>query len=219
VRIPQGFARTASCNNRVLSVVMSDPVLPRITRHENFVRLRGVSRVPAGDVGSVTNRPSYAGIPYPVDPSGRCDMYHLPLQPLVLFHRLSRSPRSGARVLVVDDDPSAQRLMAVLLKEAGFSVVAASRASEAIAAYKTAKFDLAVIDIVLPDVRGDELLTTLRSVDESSRRLPAIAVTGYGSYVNQERVRQAGFDAYFVKPTDFGRLLDKIAELIRARGL
>ena len=105
--------------------------------------------------------------------------------------------------------------MSVLLKQAGLSVVVAATAREALAALKDAIFDLAIIDIVLPDVRGDQLLPTLRAYDESTRKLPAIAVTGYGSYQNQERVRQAGFDAYFVKPADFGRLLDTISRLLR----
>ena len=102
----------------------------------------------------------------------------------------------------------------MLLKEAGFSVVATSSASEALAALKAATFDLAIIDIVLPDVRGDELLPMLRAYDESTRSLPAIAVTGYGSSQNQERVLQAGFDAYLVKPPDFRRLLDTISRLL-----
>jgi len=124
------------------------------------------------------------------------------------------SPLTGARVLVVDDDPDARTALTGVLKSAGLSVVVAASAREALAAQKVATFDLAIIDVILPDVRGDELLPQLRTFDRSTGKLPAIAVTGYGSSQNQERVRQAGFDAYFVKPADFGRLLATISRLL-----
>ena len=138
------------------------------------------------------------------------------MDPLVQFGVPSGPllPSPGARVLVVDDDPDSRVAMVVLLKQAGLSVVAAASAREALAALKIAGFDLAIIDIVLPDVRGDELLPQLRTFDRSTGKLPAIAVTGYGSHQNQERIRRAGFEAYFVKPADSGRLLDTISRLL-----
>lgn len=143
-------------------------------------------------------------------------MQHALIPPVVQLIAPSRHvpPLPGARVLVVDDDPDSRTSMTLLLKQAGLSVVGAASAREALAAVEGPKFDLAIIDIVLPDVRGDELLQALRAHDESNQKLPAIAVTGYGSYENQERIRQAGFDAYVIKPADYRRLLDIIARLI-----
>jgi CheY-like chemotaxis protein len=70
--------------------------------------------------------------------------------------------------------------------------------------------DLALLDIGLPVMDGYELARRLHD-DPGLRRVPLVAVTGYGQPADRQRSEDAGFDAHLVKPVD----LDRVASLIR----
>ena len=129
------------------------------------------------------------------------------------FESSSDETPRGTHVLVVDDDRDSRNSLSRLLARAGVSVVSAATASEALDACKDRRFDAAVVDIVLPDLHGADLLGKLRELHGPERKLPAVAITGYGSAENRARVEAAGFDEFFVKPPDFGRLLGAISRL------
>ena len=78
---------------------------------------------------------------------------------------------SEAKLLVVDDEPNIRELLATSLRFAGFDVVAAGTGQEALAAVEREEPDLAVMDVMLPDLDGFEVTRRLR---ETGRHFPVV---------------------------------------------
>jgi signal transduction histidine kinase/CheY-like chemotaxis protein len=115
-------------------------------------------------------------------------------------------------VLLVDDDIDAGGSLARLLQLDGAAVSFVHSASEALAALRTAHFDVMLTDIAMPDVDGIELLRELR---ECGHGLPVIAATAFASGAQRQRVCAAGFDAVLTKPVDFDALAAAIRNVLQ----
>jgi DNA-binding NtrC family response regulator len=115
---------------------------------------------------------------------------------------------SAARILVVDDDENVIIPVEAILKSEGYAVDVAASGSEAIKKSENATYNLALIDIRLPDMDGTELLTRMKDRIPKVRK---IILTGYPSMQNAISAVNKKADAYVVKPVD----LDKLLELIR----
>ncbi|MDY6783383.1 MAG: response regulator [Cyanobacteriota bacterium] len=114
-------------------------------------------------------------------------------------------------VLAVDDDEDSLVLLAGVLEILGWSCVTAGDGETALAQVKLHRPDLILLDIVLPDVNGLELLSQLKQVCPTHSTI-AIAVTGLALAEEREKIQQAGFDDYICKPyllTDLEALLWK----------
>jgi PAS domain S-box-containing protein len=127
---------------------------------------------------------------------------------------------TGARVLVVEDDPDTARLISVLLEEAGAKVTAVDAVASALATIERSPPDVVVSDIGLPGMDGYALIAALRSQPSGSGldRIPAVAVTAYAREEDRQRALAAGYDAYLSKPIDAGRLQRIVARLARGHG-
>ena len=112
------------------------------------------------------------------------------------------------RILVVDDDENVITPIEAILKSEGYAVDVARSGSEAIKKSENAAYNLALIDIRLPDMDGTELLTRMKDRIPKVRK---IILTGYPSMQNAISAVNKKADAYVVKPVD----LDKLLELIR----
>jgi len=121
---------------------------------------------------------------------------------------------SGDRVLLVDDEPDLARLVAFNLREAGFEVVTAATAGEGLIAAQGEKPLVAILDVMLPDYSGIELLTRMRA-DESLADLGIIMLTARGD--EQDRVAgfEQGADDYVVKPFSVKELVLRVRALAR----
>jgi DNA-binding response OmpR family regulator len=97
--------------------------------------------------------------------------------------------------------------MKVILEEEGYVVDLAENGYEAIAMTERAAYNIALIDIRLPDIDGFELLTRLRDTVPRTRK---IMITGYPSVQNAIEAVNRKADAYLVKPLDVARLLTTI---------
>jgi len=120
-------------------------------------------------------------------------------------------------ILVVDDDRDILETLSDLLKVKGYSVDTAETGREALEKSETRMFNLALLDIKLPDMEGTELLGKLH---EKSPRIMKIMVTGYPSVRNAIASLNMGADAYVLKPVNPKDLLkvveQKLAEQSRA---
>jgi len=120
-------------------------------------------------------------------------------------------------ILVVDDDRDMLETLSDLLKVKGYSVDTAETGREALEKSETRMFNLALLDIKLPDMEGTELLAKLH---EKSPRMMKIMVTGYPSVRNAIASLNLGADAYVLKPVNPRELLkvveQKLAEQSRA---
>ena len=115
----------------------------------------------------------------------------------------------NARVLVVDDDENIRKVEVAILEDEGYTVESAGTAKEAIEKSKRKFFNVALIDIRLPDMEGIELLTKFRDTTPKMRK---IIVTGYPTLQNAMDAVNKGADAYIVKPFDVEKVLNTIEQ-------
>jgi len=118
----------------------------------------------------------------------------------------------NARILVVDDEEGIRKSLKAVLEEEGFRVDTAENGREAIAKSKAASYNLALVDIRLPDMDGVELLT---SMSQTAPKMIRIIVTGYPSLDNAINAVNRGADGYVVKPFTMEQLLSTIKEHLR----
>lgn len=117
-----------------------------------------------------------------------------------------------ARILVVEDDPDGQAVVAHVLEYLHYPIDIANNTDEAIAylAEHGDEYKAAIIDLALPGRDGWELLSEIKGVPTTAE-LPCIAVTAFHSSKTREEALHAGFAAYFPKPieaTSFARELE-----------
>ncbi len=116
------------------------------------------------------------------------------------------------RILVIDDDETIRESMSTLLRREGYVVDTAETGKEAIAASTANFYNLAIIDIRLPDMEGVELLTAMK---ETVPKTVKIIVTGYPSIETAINAVNDGADGYLTKPFKSQELLDKVAEHLK----
>jgi DNA-binding NtrC family response regulator len=122
------------------------------------------------------------------------------------------SEMQGARILVVDDEEGVRKSLKTVLEEKGCLVDTAENGQEAIAKSKTRFYNLALIDIRLPDMDGVKLLT---SMSDTTPKMVKIIITGYPSLENAIEAVNKGADGYIVKPFAMEQLLDTVKEYLR----
>jgi len=120
--------------------------------------------------------------------------------------------REQARILLIDDDETVRESHEAALKANGYLVDVAANGKEAIAKSKAILYDLALVDLRLPDMDGIELLTTMR---EAVPKMAKIIITGYPSVENAIAAVNRGADAYIVKPYTMQDLLEKVKEQLQ----
>ena len=118
----------------------------------------------------------------------------------------------NARILVVDDDENIRKVLTKILEDEGYTVESVGTAKEAIEITKRKFYNLALIDIRLPDMEGVKLLTKIRDTTPKMRK---IIITGYPTLKNAVEAVNKGADAYIMKPFDMKELLSKIKEQLK----
>lgn len=116
-------------------------------------------------------------------------------------------------ILIVEDDPDGQELIARILMRATIPVEIAGTAEDALQLISADEHSAIVIDLALPGMDGFELLSRIRA-DDSLVSLPCIAITAYHTPALKQRVMNEGFDAYFPKPLDDIRFLRAIEDIM-----
>jgi len=115
------------------------------------------------------------------------------------------------RLLVVDDDKGITGSLSMLLESEGYRTDVAHTVKEAIEKSNENDYNLAILDIKLPDGEGTSILKILQ---ETSPKTMKIMLTGYPILENAINSLNYGADAYFVKPVDLDKLLKTIKEKI-----
>ena len=119
---------------------------------------------------------------------------------------------SEARILIVDDDENIRKALQAILEDEGYKVETAETAKKGIERSEKAFYNLALIDVRLPDMEGIELLSKLRGTKPKMRK---IIVTGYPTLQNAVSAVNKGADAYVVKPFDVEKILQTIREQLK----
>jgi len=110
-------------------------------------------------------------------------------------------------ILVVDDDTELKKVLSSILSEAGYAVETVENGKQAIRVSEKKRFDLALIDIKLPDMEGTELLHRLK---EKQPHIVMIIITGFPTIENAMETVNEGADGYILKPFDIPKLLETI---------
>ena len=113
------------------------------------------------------------------------------------------------RILIVEDDENISKTMQNILQQQGYETDTAKTGREAEQKAKDRSYNLALLDIKLPDMEGTQLLAKLQ---ESSPKMMKIMVTGYPSLENAMEALNQGADAYVTKPVKPAKLLELIKE-------
>jgi PleD family two-component response regulator len=150
----------------------------------------------------------------------------------------SRQSLKDAKVLIVEDDPASRRLLHLVVSLAGAQDVReAGDAETTVRLLESFTPDLVLIDLVLPNIGGFELLAALRRSERQRARraqrrssssndkeaaapsIVYIAISAFTSPGIEARALEAGFNAFIEKPFDVETIADNIAEVLRgARG-
>jgi len=120
------------------------------------------------------------------------------------------------RILVVDDEPDIRESLFELLAGEGYRVDLAANASEGLKQAEAREYDLILLDVLLPDRSGMEVLRELRRRD---RDTPIALITAYGSIPLAVEAVKAGASDFFQKPWDNDKLLIEIERMISKRRL
>jgi DNA-binding response OmpR family regulator len=123
----------------------------------------------------------------------------------------STAAESAARILLVDDEHSVQTLLAYPLRKAGYEVVAARDGREALDRFAEGRFDLVVLDIMLPKIDGIEVCRRLRSRSQ----VPIIMLTAKDDEVDKVLGLEMGADDYITKPFSVREFRSRVRAALR----
>jgi two-component system KDP operon response regulator KdpE len=123
-------------------------------------------------------------------------------------------PAAAARILVVDDEPQILRALRVVLRDAGFEVVPAETAAEALDRAAVRPPEAAIVDLMLPDLDGIEVTRRLREWSE----MPILVLSAVGEEEQKVRALQAGADDYVTKPFGSRELVARLHAVLRRGG-
>ena len=116
---------------------------------------------------------------------------------------------SKPRILIVEDDENIRKTMKNILQQRGYETDTAKTGREAEKKANARFYNLALLDIKLPDMEGTQLLAKLH---ENTPKMVKIMVTGYPSLENAMEALNQGADAYVTKPVKPAKLLALIKE-------
>jgi two-component system phosphate regulon response regulator PhoB len=128
--------------------------------------------------------------------------------------RLPAAPAAGERILVVDDEPDIVALVAYHLAKLGYRVSTAGSGADALELARRERPALVVLDLMLPDLSGFEVLERLRT-DDATRQLPVLMLTARREEPDRIRGLSLGADDYLTKPFSPQELVLRVGAILR----
>jgi two-component system, OmpR family, alkaline phosphatase synthesis response regulator PhoP len=120
------------------------------------------------------------------------------------------------KILIVEDDESITLGLQMNLEAEGYSVVVAKDGEEGLARAKAERFDLLVLDVMLPRLNGFELIRSLRASGET---LPVIMLSARGEEMDKVMGLELGAEDYITKPFGLAELLARVKAVLRRDGI
>lgn len=118
-----------------------------------------------------------------------------------------------ARVLVIDDDSSLLQMMSIMLKRAGHETILANNGREGIDKARSELPDIAIVDVMMPDISGFEVCRTLRE-DPRTVDIPLLILTALAQQEQRDRAEDSGADEYVTKPVTRDDLVNAVNNLL-----
>jgi DNA-binding response OmpR family regulator len=120
-------------------------------------------------------------------------------------------PNGSARILLVDDEQSIQTLLSYPLRKDGYHVTSALDGHEALRRFEEGRFDLVILDLMLPQLNGVEVCRALRSRSQ----VPIIMLTAKGSETDKVAGLEVGADDYITKPFSMREFRSRVKAALR----
>jgi two-component system alkaline phosphatase synthesis response regulator PhoP len=122
------------------------------------------------------------------------------------------------KILVVDDDPAALRLVQYTLQQEGYEVITASNGLDGLRKANSEAPDLLVLDVMLPGIDGFEVASRLRA-QPSTAGIPIIMVSAKAREMDRATGLKVGADDYVTKPADPAEISRRVAGLLARKGI
>ncbi|MGH7164854.1 MAG: response regulator, partial [Nitrospiraceae bacterium] len=206
-----GFAKAKALHPAVITL---DILLPKVDGWQLLSRLKAdpeTAQTPVVVVSILDERGkgfALGAVDYIVKPVNRDEL----LQAVGTGLALSRTRHRKGMILVVDDDPMALELMEAVLGPEGFTVLKARSGADGMILARESRPDLIVLDLLMPDMDGFQVLDELRH-DPSTAHIPIVILT-MKTLTPEERERLNGRISHLARKGEFGR--DDFVSLIRS---
>jgi putative two-component system response regulator len=135
------------------------------------------------------------------------------VSPSSLVAKIPPLDDSAGRIFVIDDDDQVRGLMRRLLTRAGYLVEEFGVGSTALDAIRERPPDLVLLDLMLPDASGNDVLDEIRE-NTSTRLLPVVMMTGHGTHEDRLRAQRSGVTDFLSKPVAVEELLPRVRSLV-----
>jgi two-component system cell cycle response regulator DivK len=116
-------------------------------------------------------------------------------------------------ILIIEDNELNRKLFHDLFLAHGYKVLSTREGMDGLRLAREERPDAILLDIQLPDVSGLQVSEWLKQ-DDTLRDIPIVAVTAFAMRGDEERIREAGCDAYVAKPVSTGRLLETVQRFL-----
>lgn len=120
-----------------------------------------------------------------------------------------------AKMLIVEDSITEREFFRKVLAAAGYDVVVAENGDKAIEKIKSEKFDLILLDVVMPGKNGFQICRDIKK-DDFSKDIPVILITSKGQESDKFWGMKQGADEYIIKPVTEEQLLDVVKRFVNA---
>ncbi len=121
---------------------------------------------------------------------------------------------SKKKILIIDDDPVQTRLLEKRLTENDYKILIATEAAQGLQKAMTLSPDLILLDVMMPIINGYNLCRLLKN-EQQHKHIPIVLLTSRDKEKDRELGRDAGADAYLVKPVDIPLLLKTIQSFLQ----
>jgi len=120
------------------------------------------------------------------------------------------------RILLADDEMALRFLLTETLADEGYEITEAEDGKKALDEIRNSRYDLIILDYMMPELTGVEVCEWLRNNDNPNRQAPVVLLTAKALEKDRERAKAAGVSTYIVKPFSPLQLIDTVQQLIEA---
>lgn len=196
-------------------VITVDLMMPGIDGIGFIDRLRredGLANIPVVVVSGVAEAKSDSRLPIDVSVIAKGEGHDRLLREI----SLALAGRRGATILVAEDDADLRGVLTASLARHGHRVIGARDGAEALAAVERDPVDLLVLDLVMPNIDGFEVLARLKDVRKGAT-IPVIVVTGTDRSATELQALRLGANVYLTKPIEAAALTEEVTRLLTAK--
>lgn len=113
---------------------------------------------------------------------------------------------------IVEDNTPIRKLFGTIVKKSGYQIIEYGDGASALAGIKENKPGTIILDILLPDANGTDLIKDIRQIEDMDT-VPIIAVTGFAQTQDKETFENLGFDGYISKPINTSSFMEEVKKI------